>query len=267
MSMPGSGFVRGWRDRLQGAATAFWLRDATSVGARAGVVGRPQIENSGSLRIGDDFQLRSLPTVSHVFVMPGGAVDIGHRVVISYGAAISCQAAIQIGDDVQLGPFVVIMDSDFHVAGDRHALAKPAPVRIGHRVSIGSRVTILRGSEIGDGARIASGSVVSGHVPAGATVAGVPARPVSRESNGETDVPRLVMRVLGLASVPAPHQGPGDIPSWDSLGSLKLLLALEEAFGVSFDEDELKSARSVARLAEIAEAARSRSGQRSTARG
>ena len=43
------------------------------------------------------------------------------------------------------------------------------------RVKIGARVTILPGTNIGDGATVAAGSTVRGTVGAGAVVSGVPA--------------------------------------------------------------------------------------------
>jgi maltose O-acetyltransferase len=245
-----------WRKRLERTAASYWLREADRVGARPVVWGRPRVENWGTLHIGDDFRLGSRPAQSHLIVA-SGRVEIGHRVIISYGAAISAQLSITIDDDARVGPFAVIMDSDFHVAGDRYAIAKPAPVRLGKNVAIGARVTILRGSEIGDGARVASGSVVSGRVPPGASVAGVPARPVGDAATDEVaDLSTLVMRILGLQVRPSPHHGPAEIPEWDSLGSLKLLLALEETYGISVAEDELRAVRSIAGLSVLLESSR-----------
>jgi UDP-3-O-[3-hydroxymyristoyl] glucosamine N-acyltransferase len=196
---------------------------------------------------------------SHFVVGQGGTLDIGPNVSVSYGAAISAEREVRIGQGTRLGPFVVIMDSDFHRVGDRNAHAEPSPVRIGNGVVIESRVTILRGTTLGDGVRVRSGSVVSGNVPANTVVAGVPARPLTDDAApaeaGRPDLPELVKRVLGLSQTPSLADGPDQIPEWDSLGALKLLLAMERSFGVAIREDQLKSAHSVARLAEIVEAA------------
>jgi hypothetical protein len=143
------------------------------------------------------------------------------------------------------------MDTDFHVADDYNAHALPKPIIIGDDVMIESRVTVLRGSQIGDGARIRSGSVVSGWIPAGAVAAGVPAaaRTITDEADA-TDVRMVAMKALNLAVLPQLSDGPNNIAEWDSFGSLKLLLALETAFGVTIGEETLRSARSLADLAE-----------------
>lgn len=53
---------------------------------------------------------------------------------------------------------------------------KTKPVKIGNHVWIGTRVTILKGVNIGDGAVIAAGSVITKDIPAGSLAAGVPAK-------------------------------------------------------------------------------------------
>jgi acetyltransferase-like isoleucine patch superfamily enzyme/acyl carrier protein len=253
-----SGSFRGLRE----ARSRVLLHGASRVGRAPVVVGLPKLINAGSIEIGDDFFFSSSPAPSHMSAA-GGRIVIGNGVNISYGAAISARELVTIGDGVSIGPFSVIMDSDFHVVGDRSAIDEPAAVCIEAGARLGARVTVLRGSWIGAGAVVLDGSVVSGRVAPGAVVSGVPARVLTAggdATTSEAELPELVMRVLGLSALPSASDGPAQIREWDSLGALKLVLALEEAFGISLSEQELKSLHSVAELTEAVIAAKARRG-------
>lgn len=246
-----------WLDRAQ---QGLWLRGASRVGRNVRLEARPFLQNEGTLTIEDDVRLVSRPVQSHLVVGRGAELTLGSGAVIGYGAALSANARVEIGAGTRIGPFVVIMDSDFHVAGDRNAEAAATPIRIGKGVVIESRVTILRGSSIGDGARIRSGSVVSGQIPAGVVAAGVPASVWTpgedAAEHGALDVRQVVMKALALPAPPQLQDGPEQLPQWDSFGALKLLLALEKAYKLTIREELLKSARSVADLAAIVEQAK-----------
>jgi acetyltransferase-like isoleucine patch superfamily enzyme/acyl carrier protein len=233
-----------------------WLRSIDRVGDGVLLMGRPHFVNKGRIALGDRFFLSSQPVQSHIVAMPGGVIDIGNDVSISYGAAISAQREVCIGRDAEIGPFVVIMDGDFHRPGDREAAGEVAPVHIGAGTIVGARVTILRGATIGEGARILSGSMVAGAVPSGTTVGGVPARAVNDGNGADAfDMRNLVRRVLDLAEPPGEDEGPREIPQWDSLGTLRLLLAIEETCGIAVSADEIQSAKTVAALSEIVDRA------------
>lgn len=87
---------------------------------------------------------------------------------------------MRIGDDVLIGHDAVIATLNHGMAFEEHADMRPAPVVIEQRTWLGANVTVLPGATIGAGAIVAAGSVVTKDVPAGATVAGVPARDVNR---------------------------------------------------------------------------------------
>lgn len=231
------------------------LSEVDRVGSHPVLSGRPWIQNHGRLTIGSDFRFGSTPAQSHLVTSRGAELTIGDRVTISYGAAIAASNRVSIGNDTQIAPYCVIMDSDYHNVGDRSSAPETTPIVIGARVMIGSRVTILRGSTIGDDARLLPGSVVSGAVPAGAVFGGVPARAVTNTAvepgAGGVELPELVKRVFGLKRVPDLSDGPDTIAEWDSLGSLRLLLALEEAYAVTISEEDMRAARSLARLADV----------------
>ena len=84
-----------------------------------------------------------------------------------------------VGEHCTLSWDVTVTDSDFHaLVVDGVEQPADGPVRIGDRVWIGTRAVVLKGVTIGDGAVVAAGAVVTRDVPAGAVVAGVPARVV-----------------------------------------------------------------------------------------
>src|SRR5271170_1272414 len=100
-----------------------WLRDCQAVGLRARLDARPTIVNRGSIRIGDGFYLASRPVQSHLVAGRGATLSIGDDVFIGHGAAIAAHAGIDIGSGTRIGPNVIMIDTDFHVAGDRSACA------------------------------------------------------------------------------------------------------------------------------------------------
>lgn len=46
---------------------------------------------------------------------------------------------------------------------------------------------------------------------------------------------------------------PKDVPAWDSMGHVALVSALEQAFGLSFDVDEVMDMESVGKIVKIVE--------------
>lgn len=153
------------------------LRSCDHVGHEPRVLGAPSVSNAGTMRIGDGFVLSSIPVRSHLTTAPGGVLVVGDRVRIAHGAAIYAGDLVEIGDDVTVGPMVMILDMDFHRIVDRETHGPARPIRIGHGVRLAVGSIVLRGAVIGDGARIGPHSVVSRAVPAGAYAEGVPARP------------------------------------------------------------------------------------------
>jgi acetyltransferase-like isoleucine patch superfamily enzyme/acyl carrier protein len=224
----------------------------------------------GRIEVGDRFVLSSQPVPSHMVSL--GVLKIGDDVSIGHGSAVAASLDVSIGSRTHIGPFFVLMDTDFHGERARSGAQSTtktsmgpdsgyAPVRIGADVRIGAHVTVLRGATIGEGARIGNGSVVNGTIPAGSYAQGVPARVASTSAaiaGTESDVAGIVARVFGLSARPDLHSGPDDISQWDSFGSLKLLLSLEEALGITLDEKVIAAVRSVADLQTAVERAQRR---------
>jgi serine O-acetyltransferase len=99
------------------------------------------------------------------------ATRIGRGVFIDHGTGIVIGETAVIGDDVSMLQGVTLGGTGAE-RGDRHP-------KIGKGVLLGAGAKVLGNIEIGDYAKIASGSVVLKPVPAGCTAAGVPARLVN----------------------------------------------------------------------------------------
>jgi serine O-acetyltransferase len=104
--------------------------------------------------------------ITGIEIHPGAT--IGRRVVIDHGMGIVIGETAKVGDGCLLYKGVVL-------GGVSLSRARRHP-QLGPNVIVGSNACILGAIEVGEGARIGSGSVVVRPVPEGATVVGVPAR-------------------------------------------------------------------------------------------
>jgi acyl carrier protein len=231
------------------------LKSCNHIGAGVQVDGDLYVENLGSISIDDRVRIRSISAKSHLVTAPTGTLTIGSDVFIGHGAAIACHESITIGNGAQLGPFVMLMDTDFHEAGQHESAGGTAPIRIGAGARLGARVTVLRGSSIGDGAVVDAGSVVKGDIPAGAHAGGVPARVIQKEhAAGEShtvsmdSVQLVVARTFGLTHAPSAETTKDSILNWDSLGTLNLMLSLEQTFDVSISAEAMQGVQTVGDL-------------------
>lgn len=147
-------------------------------GRRTSVVGRIKlIKQKGRIHIGSYCKFYSDVKLSVV----GGDGDIptltlGDHVAVGDRTEIHCGKEITIGSGTLISWDCVIIDRDYHKLGDEGKTENKAPIVIGENVWIGCRCLIMKGVTIGDGAVVAAGSVVTKDVPAGALVAGTPAR-------------------------------------------------------------------------------------------
>ena len=111
-------------------------------------------------------------------------LKIGDRTHIQERAHINYANSITIGSRCAISWDCEIMDTDIHkIIVNQTVLENSRPVVIGDRVWIGARAIILKGVNIGDGAIVAAGSVVTRDVPGRTLVAGNPAK-VIREIDG-----------------------------------------------------------------------------------
>ena len=108
----------------------------------------------------------------------GQNVHLGERVFVNFGAVLLDTRAIAIGDEVLLGPAVQLLTADHPLDADlrRAGWESGRPIAIGAGAWLGAAAIVLPGVTIGENAVIGAGSVVTRDVPAGAVVAGNPAR-------------------------------------------------------------------------------------------
>jgi galactoside O-acetyltransferase len=105
---------------------------------------------------------------------------IGDHVLINAGGYFSGEGGLYIGDFTLIGPSACLLSAghefdnmDAPIQYQRLAYGR---VEVGRDVWIGASAVVLPGVSIGDGAVVASGSVVTQSVPTKALVAGNPAR-------------------------------------------------------------------------------------------
>ena len=114
-------------------------------------------------------------------MLPGARLVIGDDCALS-GTTVCAADSVTIGERCLFGADAIVTDTDFHPLEPQGrwsatlTQAARRPVRIGRDVFVGARAIVLKGVTIGDGAVVAAGAVVTRDVPAGAVVAGNPAR-------------------------------------------------------------------------------------------
>lgn len=117
-------------------------------------------------------------------------LEIGNNVSIGEYNHITSVNEVIIGNGVLTGRWVTItdnshgdMESEWDKSPSERKLFSKGPVKIGNKVWIGDKATILPNVKIGEGAIIGANSVVTKDVPPYCIVAGNPAR-IIREING-----------------------------------------------------------------------------------
>jgi len=118
------------------------------------------------------------------FVEIQKGAKIGKRVKVSSHTFI-CEG-VTLADAVFIGHGVMFINDKYpRATTETGGLQTEAdwvcvPTRIKKRASIGSNASILCGVTVGEGALVGAGSVVTRDVPAGAVVAGNPARIIQK---------------------------------------------------------------------------------------
>ena len=121
--------------------------------------------------------------VGHRTMLKGdtrGELVVGDGTWIGQDCYLHSAGSIRIGSHVGIGPRVSILTSTHaESAPPSPIIAAPlqfAAVEVAGGCDIGLGATLMPGTRLGAGVQVGAGAVVTGEVPDGAVVAGVPAR-------------------------------------------------------------------------------------------
>lgn len=138
-----------------------------------------------------------------------GSLRLGDKVVLGSDNVINAHLDIEIGASTLVSDWVYICDFD-HAMRELDRPIKDqglltTPVRIGPGCWIGTKATVLRGANIGEGSVLAAHTVARGDVPAGSVVGGVPGR-ILKNRRDIYDDPAEVERRRYLAMIAAEQE-------------------------------------------------------------
>lgn len=154
------------------------------IGARCRLHGLSHIEMGEDFSAADSLYLVALTFHNGQLFSP--RIVIGNHVRVSRNVQIGATHFVEIGDNVLIGPGVLITDTNHGQYSDTHSSPLSAPdlrplddnrrVEIGNNVWLGAGVVVMPNSFIGEGSVIGANSVVIGIIPPFSIAAGAPAR-------------------------------------------------------------------------------------------
>jgi len=156
---------------------AFGRKIERGHGIRIGKHAQIRITTGGKLTLGDRVILDDFSFVQ--LTKPSPLVELGDYVVLGRSSIIAAKNRICIGRYTQIAPFCQILDQEHGINRDElivNQRSNLGEVVIGEDCWLGTGVTVLSNTIIGNGSIIGAGSVVKGNVPANQIWAGVPAR-------------------------------------------------------------------------------------------
>ena len=123
--------------------------------------------------------------MKHVYIMTPQQLTIGDYSHINRGCTLDARGTIKIGNNVSVSHNVSIM-SGSHDCNSVNFRGRFLPIRIDDYVWIGTGAIILQGVNIGKGAVVCAGAVVTKDVDPYDVVAGIPAKTI-KQRNKELD--------------------------------------------------------------------------------
>ena len=152
----------------------------TDLPASAVVLGKVSVFGTRNIRFGENVLL--YPDL-HLETQGDASIELGDDVVLSRGVHIVAMAGVTVGKGSMIGEYTSIRDANHgrdpgrSIRESTHTAKR---IVLGEQVWVGRGVAVLGGVTVGDKATVGANAVVTKDVPAGQTVAGVPAAPIGR---------------------------------------------------------------------------------------
>lgn len=115
----------------------------------------------------------------------GPAIILNDNVFVGFGCEFNIRKSIVIGANTLIASGCKFIDHDHGITPGELMRKQPGPelpIRIGANVWLGCNVVVLKGVEIGDGAVVAAGAVVTKLIQPNEIWAGVPARKIGERT-------------------------------------------------------------------------------------
>lgn len=113
-------------------------------------------------------------------LLPQG-LALGDGVAVGWFAELDARGGITVGHDTNISSHVKMITGS-HDIDDPDFTADFKPIHVGHHCWIGTGATILQGVNIGDGAVVAAGAVVTKDIPSYEIWGGIPAKCIRKRT-------------------------------------------------------------------------------------
>lgn len=135
------------------------------------------VEEGGGLMFGKNVTIKEN---SIIYVKKNAKITFGHNSSTGHHTEISSNNYIEIGDDVIMGAYAYITDSNHGYKDKDLPIRKQdmgmGSVKIGNNVWLGRGVMILKDSVVGNNSVVAAGSVVTKDFENNKILGGIPAK-------------------------------------------------------------------------------------------
>lgn len=157
-----------------------WLPENRVTLRLRGVLARPFIGQCG----------KGLQLGVEVTLLNSYNLKLGSNVYIAKGSWLNAMGGLEFGDEVVLGPYVVIstLQHLFKDGSVRFGGSKAEPVRIGKGTWLASHTTVKCGVTVGSGCIVASNASVTTNVADNTIVGGVPAEVIGSNRDSEAEL-------------------------------------------------------------------------------